>query len=61
MLTANAVFTESHLRSLVQMISIASHELLEMVNLNIENEQYVCAGTVRSPSPPRFCSVLYSS
>nr|AGN71614.1 fatty acid synthase beta subunit [Monascus pilosus] len=48
---SNAVFTESHLRSLVQMISIASHELLEMVNLNIENEQYVCAGTDAETQP----------
>lgn len=28
------------------MIATQSGELIETVNLNVENEQYVCAGTV---------------
>ncbi|GKZ68440.1 putative PKS/NRPS-like protein biosynthetic cluster [Aspergillus niger] len=39
-------FDEAGLSRLVQAIGLASEELLEVVNYNIEGEQYVCSGTV---------------
>lgn len=45
-LTVRLVFSESSLRQIVRMIATQSGELIEIVNLNVENEQYVCAGTV---------------
>lgn len=45
-LTVTLVFSESSLRHIVRMIATQSEELIEIVNLNVENEQYVCAGTV---------------
>jgi len=46
-------FNEAALNSVVRMISCESKELLEIVNYNVEGEQYVCAGTVSSPRPPQ--------
>lgn len=46
MLTFTLVFHESSLRQIVRMIAEQSNELIETANLNVENEQYVCAGTV---------------
>ncbi|PYH94006.1 beta subunit of fatty acid synthase [Aspergillus ellipticus CBS 707.79] len=37
---------ESALRSLVRAVALASQELLEIVNFNVQGEQYVCSGTV---------------
>lgn len=45
-LTVTLVFSETSLRQIVRMIATQSGELIEIVNLNVENEQYVCAGTV---------------
>ncbi|PWY71388.1 fatty acid synthase beta subunit [Aspergillus eucalypticola CBS 122712] len=39
-------FDEAGLSRLVQRIGLASEELLEVVNYNIDGEQYVCSGTV---------------
>ena len=41
------VFNEAALRQLVQLISQTSQLLLEIVNFNIQDQQYVCAGHVR--------------
>ncbi|GAM33971.1 fatty acid synthase beta subunit [Talaromyces pinophilus] len=41
-------FGESPLRQIVRMIATQSNELIEIVNLNVENEQYVCAGTLQN-------------
>ncbi|EED22654.1 fatty acid synthase subunit beta, putative [Talaromyces stipitatus ATCC 10500] len=41
-------FNESSLRQIVHMIAMQSGELIETVNLNVENEQYVCAGTLKN-------------
>ena len=41
-----SVFDEAGLSRLVQRIGLASEELLEVVNYNIDGEQYVCSGTV---------------
>jgi fatty acid synthase subunit beta len=41
-----AAFTQSTLGCLVRQIAAQSQELLEIVNFNIEGEQYVCSGTV---------------
>ncbi|OJZ81593.1 hypothetical protein ASPFODRAFT_172538 [Aspergillus luchuensis CBS 106.47] len=38
-------FDEASLSRLVQRIGLASEELLEVVNYNIDGEQYVCSGT----------------
>ncbi|KAL3469429.1 acyl transferase domain-containing protein [Aspergillus californicus] len=38
-------FTQATLGCLVRQIAAQSQELLEIVNLNIEGEQYVCSGT----------------
>ncbi|PWY77010.1 fatty acid synthase beta subunit [Aspergillus heteromorphus CBS 117.55] len=37
---------ETALRSLVRAVALASQELLEIVNFNVQGEQYVCSGTV---------------
>ncbi|KAJ5813857.1 fatty acid synthase subunit beta [Penicillium pulvis] len=37
-------FTERALRNLVEMIATTTNALLEIVNFNVEGEQYVCAG-----------------
>jgi fatty acid synthase subunit beta len=42
-----ADFTQATLGCLVRQIATQSRELLEIVNFNIEGEQYVCSGTVR--------------
>jgi fatty acid synthase subunit beta len=42
-----ADFTQATLGCLVRQIATQSRELLEIVNYNIEGEQYVCSGTVR--------------
>lgn len=39
-------FTEQALRNVVAMITTMTNSLLEIVNFNVEGEQYVCAGTV---------------
>ncbi|KAL2831660.1 acyl transferase domain-containing protein [Aspergillus pseudoustus] len=39
------LFTQATLGCLVRQIATQSRELLEIVNLNIEGQQYVCAGT----------------
>lgn len=39
-------FNEPALRRLVDMIVNESKKLLEVVNFNVEGEQYVCAGHV---------------
>ncbi|KAJ2995622.1 hypothetical protein NUW58_g1224 [Xylaria curta] len=41
-------FDEHVLRKVVNHISEESRELLEIVNFNLQNEQYVCAGHVRN-------------
>ncbi|KAI0096024.1 enoyl reductase domain of FAS1 [Nemania sp. FL0031] len=41
-------FDENALRALISQISEQSGELLEIVNFNLEDEQYVCAGHVRN-------------
>nr|QOV03397.1 SpofasB [Hypomontagnella monticulosa] len=41
-------FDDSALRALVRHIAQESEELLEIVNFNIEGDQYVCAGHVRN-------------
>ncbi|KAI1121427.1 enoyl reductase domain of FAS1 [Nemania abortiva] len=41
-------FDENALRVLIDQISEQSGELLEIVNFNLEDEQYVCAGHVRN-------------
>lgn len=41
-----AVFDEISLIFLTQQISTATNQLLEIVNYNMQGEQYVCAGTV---------------
>lgn len=38
--------TKRALRKLVEMIATTTNALLEIVNFNVEGEQYVCAGTV---------------
>lgn len=40
-------FDQSALARLVDMVACESQELLEIVNFNVEGEQYVCSGTVR--------------
>jgi fatty acid synthase subunit beta len=40
------VFKEAALRKLVEVIATTTNALLEIVNFNVEGEQYVCAGTV---------------
>lgn len=40
------VFTEKALRQIVSHIATTTHALLEIVNFNVDGEQYVCAGTV---------------
>ncbi|RDW87105.1 Fatty acid synthase beta subunit [Aspergillus mulundensis] len=42
---AGKFFTQSTLGCLVSQIATQSQELLEIVNFNIEGEQYVCSGT----------------
>lgn len=39
-------FDEAALRRLVDIIATESGKLLEIVNFNVEGEQYVCAGHV---------------
>ncbi|KAE8153338.1 acyl transferase domain-containing protein [Aspergillus avenaceus] len=39
-------FDEASLRSLIRMIAAESGSLLEIVNFNIDGEQYVCSGTI---------------
>ncbi|KAJ5689024.1 fatty acid synthase subunit beta [Penicillium macrosclerotiorum] len=39
-------FTEQVLKNLVEMITTTTGTLLEIVNFNVEGEQYVCAGTL---------------
>lgn len=41
-----SVFDEAALQKVVAMVAQESQALLEIVNLNIEGEQYVCAGQV---------------
>ena len=41
------VFNETALRQVTETIMQESHALLEIVNFNIEGQQYVCAGHVR--------------
>ncbi|KAI0871151.1 enoyl reductase domain of FAS1 [Hypoxylon argillaceum] len=41
-------FDENALRAVIDQISEQSGELLEIVNFNLEDEQYVCAGHVRN-------------
>lgn len=43
----NTVFDEAALSCVVKIIATESKNLLEIVNYNIEGEQYVCTGTVR--------------
>ncbi|KAI0409869.1 sterigmatocystin biosynthesis fatty acid synthase subunit beta [Xylaria palmicola] len=43
-------FNDNALKALVQHISRESGELLEIVNLNVEGDQYVCAGHVQNLS-----------
>jgi malonyl CoA-acyl carrier protein transacylase len=40
------VFNENGLRCVVNIVATESKALLEIVNFNVEGEQYVCAGTV---------------
>jgi malonyl CoA-acyl carrier protein transacylase len=47
-------FDETALRRLVDMIADESKKLLEIVNFNVEGEQYVCAGHV-SLNPLILC------
>ncbi|KAL4907692.1 hypothetical protein BDW74DRAFT_189141 [Aspergillus multicolor] len=47
------IFTQSTLGHLVSYIATQSQELLEIVNFNIEGEQYVCSGTVRPAASRR--------
>ncbi|CBF82821.1 hypothetical protein AN3381.2 [Aspergillus nidulans FGSC A4] len=42
-------FTQTTLDRLVSQIAAQSQELLEIVNFNIEGEQYVCSGTIDRP------------
>ena len=42
-------FDDTALRSIVDRIAHASGQLMEIVNFNVEAEQYVCAGHVRKP------------
>ena len=44
-----ADFDEQALRNLVQSIQDETSWLLEIVNLNIENQQYTCTGDVMLP------------
>lgn len=49
----NLDFDENALRAVIDQISEQSGELLEIVNFNLEDEQYVCAGHVSAhPIPP---------
>lgn len=45
-LTEMPDFHENALRGVIDHISEQSGELLEIVNFNLEDEQYVCAGHV---------------
>ena len=40
--------TQENLRSLVQLIQSEANSFLEVVNYNVETQQYVCAGTIAS-------------
>lgn len=56
-LTMQAGFDEQSLRHVVQIIQDETSWLLEIVNLNIENQQYTCTGDVTLPltvSSPRL-------
>ena len=48
-LTVQAGFDEKSLRQVVQTIQDETSWLLEIVNLNIENQQYTCTGDVTLP------------
>ncbi|BCS01704.1 putative PKS/NRPS-like protein biosynthetic cluster [Aspergillus luchuensis] len=41
-------FTEKALRQIVSQIATTTHGLLEIVNFNVDGEQYVCAGTLEN-------------
>ncbi|KAJ5998172.1 beta subunit of fatty acid synthase [Penicillium canescens] len=41
-------FKEAALRKLVEVITTTTNALLEIVNFNVEGEQYVCAGTLEN-------------
>lgn len=49
-------FNESALKNVVDAIAVQSKLLLEIVNFNVEGQQYVCAGHV-SRFPPPFVSL----
>ena len=50
-LTIQAGFNEQSLRRVVQTIQDETSWLIEIVNLNIENQQYTCTGDVTLPLP----------
>lgn len=47
----HAVFNEKALDCVVKMIAAESKTLLEIVNFNVQGEQYVCAGSVSYSTP----------
>lgn len=50
-LTLGVEFDQAMLRHVVQAIQDETNWLLEIVNLNIQNMQYTCAGDVWHPFP----------
>jgi fatty acid synthase subunit beta len=51
-------FDQSSLSTLVRMIVAESRELLEIVNFNVDGEQYVCSGTVNVSNVQGPCLML---
>lgn len=49
-------FDEAAVRLVTGMIASESKELLEIVNLNVDGEQYVCAGHVSLTLGGKSCS-----
>lgn len=51
-------FNQAALDQVVRIIASKSGELLEIVNFNVDGEQYVCSGTVSLLPGPEGCSLL---
>lgn len=60
-LTIRAGFDEQSLRDVVKTIQDETSWLLEIVNLNIENQQYTCTGDVNAPVHKSLLPLIRSS